>query len=203
MPHKLARTGRPRQSTHDAIVAAAWALARRDGIAALSLRDLAAAVGIRAPSLYSYFASKHDLYDALFADGYRAFNARMAAVEAARLPRTGAHTAIADAARAFMAFCREDVPRYQLLFTPAVPGFAPSDASMALAADALAFVRRNLAAFGIDDPAADDLLIALLTGLVNQQIANDPVGDRWERLIDRAAAMFLADVAGSGVGGVL
>jgi AcrR family transcriptional regulator len=43
----------------------------RDGLAAVSLRDLGEAVGLRQPSLYVYFMSKLVLYDAMFADGYR------------------------------------------------------------------------------------------------------------------------------------
>jgi hypothetical protein len=31
-----------------------------------------------------------------------------------------------------------------------------------------------------------------MTGLVDQQISNDPGGDRWIRLIDDVVAMFLA-----------
>src|SRR5579875_1973045 len=54
-----------------AIVARAWDLARRDGLGGLTLHGLAAAVGLRQPSLYVYFDSKLALYDALFADGYR------------------------------------------------------------------------------------------------------------------------------------
>src|SRR6476646_2370721 len=53
------------------ILTQAWLLAHRDGLAAVSLRDLGEAVGLRQPSLYVYFASKLDLYDAMFADGYR------------------------------------------------------------------------------------------------------------------------------------
>ncbi|MBK6967894.1 MAG: TetR/AcrR family transcriptional regulator [Candidatus Microthrix sp.] len=53
------------------IVAEAWTLARRDGLAAISLRDLADRVGLRQPSLYAYFDSKLALYDAMFADGNR------------------------------------------------------------------------------------------------------------------------------------
>jgi hypothetical protein len=30
--------------------------------------------------------------------------------------------------------------------------------------------------------------------MVNQQIANDPTGDRWERLADEAVAMFIDHV---------
>ena len=41
------------------LVDAAWKQARADGLAALSLRDLARAVGLQAPSLYSYFDSKN------------------------------------------------------------------------------------------------------------------------------------------------
>jgi hypothetical protein len=37
-----------------------------------------------------------------------------------------------------------------------------------------------------------DIWTALMTGLVDQQIANDPGGDRWIRLIDDVVAMFLA-----------
>ena len=33
---------------------------------------------------------------------------------------------------------------------------------------------------------------ALTTGLVDQQISNDPGGDRWTRLIDDLVTMFLA-----------
>ena len=42
------------------------------------------------------------------------------------------------------------------------------------------------------DPRYLDLWTALTTGLVDQQISNDPGGDRWIRLIDDAVAMFLA-----------
>ena len=47
------------------ILDAAWRLARQNGLAALSLRDLAQEVGMRAPSLYTYFSSKNALYDAM------------------------------------------------------------------------------------------------------------------------------------------
>lgn len=189
------RQDRRRQATRSEILEAAWALARRDGIAAIALRDLAQAVGMRAPSLYSYFASKNELYDALFAQGYRAFLER-APVGAAAHP-SDARAVVADAIRTFMAFCREDTARYQLLFTPAVPGFVPSDESMELARTALAVVHERLAQVGLGGAAEEDLFVALVSGLVNQQIANDPDGDRWERLIDRAAEMFVGYVADS------
>ncbi len=64
---------RKRERTRAEILAAAWELVRRDGIAGLSLRDLAAGAGMRAPSLYTYFRSKNALFDAMFAEGMRQF----------------------------------------------------------------------------------------------------------------------------------
>jgi len=47
----------PRRRRHDAklatIVAEAWDLAHRDGLASISLRDLADRVDLRQPSLYA------------------------------------------------------------------------------------------------------------------------------------------------------
>jgi hypothetical protein len=39
-----------------------------------------------------------------------------------------------------------------------------------------------------------DLYTALMTGLSDQQISNDPGGDRWARLLDDALDMFLTHV---------
>ncbi len=35
----------------------------------------------------------------------------------------------------------------------------------------------------------------MMTGLTDQQISNDPGGDRWIRLVDRAVDLLLADVS--------
>ena len=40
------------------------------------------------------------------------------------------------------------------------------------------------------DPRFLDLWTAISTGLVDQQISNDPGGDRWTRLIDEAVDLF-------------
>ena len=51
------------------ILEAAWSLARSEGLISFSLRDLAAKVGMQAPSLYQYFPSKDAIYDAMFRQG--------------------------------------------------------------------------------------------------------------------------------------
>ncbi len=60
------------EATKEEILEAAWGLARTRGLTGFSLRDLAAAVRMRHQSLYTYFASKQAIYDAMFAQGMRA-----------------------------------------------------------------------------------------------------------------------------------
>lgn len=169
------------------IVEAAWVLAEERGLAGWSLRDVADAVGMRAPSLYVYFDSKNALYDAMFADGCRDLLERLHA-----LPQGGrADTALRRGARTYVEFCTERPARHALLFLRTVPGFAPSPESYALAQQALAEMSDALAAAGIRGQRALDLWTAVLTGLATQQVSNDPGGDRWMRLVDGAVAMLL------------
>lgn len=169
------------------IIDAAWAVARDQGVGGLTLRAVAARVGLQPPSLYEYFPSKESLYDALFAEGYDAFLGTMpGAVD----PTPGRDRAAAWLRR-FLAFCRSDVARYQLLFQPSIPGFHPSAESMRRAEAAVRVFDQELTAIGIRRPQARDLWTALVTGMANQQIANDPNGDRWELLTDEAVEMFM------------
>jgi hypothetical protein len=46
----------------------------------------------------------------------------------------------------------------------------------------------------ISDPADMDVYTALISGLIAQQLANDPGGQRWRRLIPRVMTMFADDL---------
>ncbi len=188
---KIDRRAARREATKAEILDAAWELVREHGLAGLSLRELATKVGMRAPSLYQYFDSKHAIYDALFEQGARA------ALETAGAPLdlTDAREALRTAARRMFDFMVGDPARSQLLFQRTIPGFEPSPASYAPAVELLAPARELLVAVCITDPDALDSWTALLSGLTNQQIANDPGGDRWGRLIDRMVDMYLAEFA--------
>ena len=177
-------------STKRDIVDSAWALAHERGLAGWSLRDVATAVGMRAPSLYVYFDSKNALYDELFADGYSQFLARIEATSREDDPTA----MLRRAAHVFFDFCVEDPARYQLLFQRTIPGFVPSGPSYALARTALELLVGVLHDAGVGDERDVDLWTAVLTGLTSQQISNDPGGDRWAGLIDDAVEMFLAAV---------
>lgn len=176
-----------RQAIHDAIVQAAWDLVREEGLAGLSLRDLAKRAGTTTPTVYAYFASKHAIYDAMFGQAMAEFADLAAAPHAASDPQG----VLVEALKRFASFCTSDVARYQLLFQRTIPGFEPSPSSYAHSLRAFEVMVGQLAAVGVTDPSAVDLWTALTTGLVDQQISNDPGGTRWIGLIDHAVTMFL------------
>jgi AcrR family transcriptional regulator len=177
-----------RENARAAVLTAAWELVRADGLAALSLRELARRAGITTPTVYAYFESKNAILDAMFAQAAQTFLDLKAT-----LPVTGdpQQDLLADV-RMFIAFGVSDVPRYQLLFQHAVPGFTPSEESYGLAVQALDVTRELLARNGVHDPRHLDIWTAITTGLVDQQVSNDPGGDRWTRLAEDVTRMFLA-----------
>jgi AcrR family transcriptional regulator len=181
------RTAR-RQSAKAAILDSAWAAVREEGLAALSLRDLARRSGITTPTVYAYFDSKSDIYDAMFGQAAEAFLRHIAAPYDTTDPRA----VLVASLRRFIRFCTADLPRYQLLFQRTIPGFEPSPESYAPAVRALELSAEVLAANGVADPRHLDVWTALTTGLVSQQIANDPGGERWVALVDDVVAMFLS-----------
>lgn len=192
--------GDRRQARHDrkkaAILAAAWELAARDGLAGISLRDLAEQVDLRQPSLYAYFDSKLALYDELFADGYRRL-----------LARVEAHERLDDPVEELVAFVElcvrfsSDEPVcHQLLFQRTIPGFEPSEASYAVALEFYDIASERIRAAGVTEQTDIDVFSALVNGLAHQQVANDPGGDRWVRLARRVVAMFVADLDRRGRG---
>ena len=181
------REARRRDARAD-LLSAAWEIVREDGLGGLSLRDLARRAGITTPTVYSYFDSKNAIYDAMFGEAAQ----RFAEMKADPLDAEDPQVNLVTEARRFVDFCTSDVVRYQLLFQHPIPGFDPSPESYAPAVRALELTREHLADNGASAPQHCDIWTALTTGLVDQQIANDPGGDRWIRLIDDVVAMFLA-----------
>jgi len=188
---KRDRRAERREATRAEILEAAWEQVRAEGLAALSLRDLARRVGMQAPSLYSYFDSKHAIYDAMFAQGAQEFLERERAIETTGDPLRDMQAG----ARLYVGFCTEDPVRYQLMFQRTIPGFEPSPESYAISVEALEIVRVRLAKSGLTDPRDLDLFTGITSGLASQQIANDPGGDRWLRLVDEAIEMCFEHVS--------
>jgi AcrR family transcriptional regulator len=169
------------------IVACAWELAREQGIAGISLHGLARAVGIRQPSLYEYFDSKHALYDAMFADGNRQLTERLNGVKLHRDHRAALKQVLAT----FADFALEDPARYELLFQRHIPGFIPSPESYALAEDVLSRVVDVMRAAGVTEQGDIDCVVAITAGLIDAQLSNDPGGNRWIRHLNRLVDLLV------------
>lgn len=179
----------------------AEALIGEEGAAALSVTEVARRMGIRGPSLYKYFPSRHAVYDALFARGLAGQQAAVArAVEGTPrgVPR------IRAAATAVVAWAVEHPPLAQLLYWRPVPGFAPTAATFEPSRAEMDQVRAEFTEavrLGQLGPTADSddavrLYTVVLAGLISQQLANQPGAPAREgafsRLAGPALDMFFA-----------
>jgi len=180
-----------RAATRREIVDAAWEVAREQGLAQLTLRDIAERVGMKAPSLYSHVDSKNAIYDAMFAQAWTECREVMTDMEGCPPDVRGA---LQFYARTFFDFSVSDLTRFQLMNQRTIPGFEPSPEAYAPAVQALDGLRDRLARHAITAQEDIDLYVALVGGLADAQLANDPGGDRWARLLDRAIDMYLHDL---------
>jgi AcrR family transcriptional regulator len=173
-------------------VDAAWQLAREHGLAEITLRQVAARVGMQAPSLYSHVASKHAIYDAMFAQAWTEFLEGAQALES-RVPDDLAGF-LRVSARYFFDFATRDPVRNQLMNQRTIPGFEPSPEAYAPSVAVLDSFAAQMAARGITAQEDLDLYVALVGGLADSQLANEPGGDRWGRLLERAVDMYVRDL---------
>jgi AcrR family transcriptional regulator len=186
LPNRDRRAER-REATRSEIVEAAWEIARRDGLAALTLRAVAERIGMRSPSLYSHFESKNAIYDAMFA---QAWSELCAVFDGADRGPSAPRKALLRDAETFFDFASADLARYQLMNQRTIPDFRPSEDAYAESLAAYDRMRAFLRAQGIRAAADVDLWTALLGGSVDQQLANDPGGDRWRRQLPRLVDMY-------------
>jgi AcrR family transcriptional regulator len=189
LPNRDRRAER-REATRREILDAAWEIARRDGITAVTLREIADRIGMRPPSLYSHFDSKNAVYDAMFAESWQQVIDEMSALEFPEEPRA----ALLGEAEAYFDFATSDLARNQLMNQRIVHDFEPSEAAYAVAIDAYERMREFLRRHGVRRAADLDLWTALLAGAVNQQNANDLGGKRWRRQLPRLVDMFCDEV---------
>ena len=190
LPNRDRRAER-REATRREIVDAAWEIARRDGLPAVTLREVAGRIGMRSPSLYSHFDAKNAIYDAMFAEAWGELSAVFDGLE----PLPAAHRrAILAMAEAFFDFAVTDLARYQLMNQRTIPGFRPSDEAYAVSIAAYERMRAVLRRCGVRFQADLDLCTAMVGGFVDQQLANDPGGTRWRRQLPRLVDMYCNEV---------
>jgi AcrR family transcriptional regulator len=196
------RRQRNREEMMAAILDAARAVMREEGVAALNLHEVARRVGLRTPSLYEYFPGKMMLYDALYRLGTRLF----AQGREQLAPVTSAPDSLWDRVRGelehYMRFAQQNPELYHLVFERPVPGFVPSTENLEEAQQVLASsdqllrfgLEQGSLALSIEPAQARDLFIAMMHGLTALHMSNEPelpMGTgRFGSLIEAALALF-------------
>lgn len=159
------------------ILDTARAIMRSEGVAALSMQELARRLDLRAPSLYNYFSSKMDIYDALFRLGFTLFGEHIAQ---ASLNAQGWQVELQNVIEGYMTFALQNPELYQLCFERPVPGFVPSQESLQVSLDLLHASYERVAQLlpaqitGLNPQQVVDLTIALMHGLTALHLANEP-----------------------------
>ena len=149
------------KTSDEDIIAAARKIIARQGVDALSLRDVAAAVGVKAPSLYKRFADRSALIDAVRDDLLRELAGSLGKVRSSASPRER----LLAMAEAYRRFGLAQPRLYRLLFAS---GGEPS----AAAREAISPVLEDFAELVGNEHAlsAARALTAFLNGFVTLEI---------------------------------
>lgn len=174
---KSNRRLRNRELTIQTILDTARVIMREEGVAALSMQELARRMDMRAPSLYNYFSGKMEIYDTLFRLGFTLYDEyrREVLKEAKNI-----HDEIRLSIEAYMSFALEHPELYQLCFERPVPEFIPSQASLELSFGLLhqaydqVDVLREVLETDLSSQQLADTVIAIMHGLTAMHLANEP-----------------------------
>ena len=170
------------------IEAAAALLAGGGGADQLSIRDVCAAAGVGAPTVYHHFGDKQGLIDAVVAYGFARYIATKKAESATADPladlRSGwdAHTGFATANPAF----------YALMYGTVRPGRQPPAAAEAMAM-LEAVLRRLEAAVGLRMPVPEAARLVLGTNVgIALALISEPAMPGAAELSERAREAVIA-----------
>lgn len=176
------RRHRRRQERIEQVLDVAVAVMAEQGVAGLTLGEVARRMRIRPPSLYVYFASKNALYDALFARGWRELLEAVQPVCEGLPTATDLRSFLHEYSRVFVRWAVEHPAYPPLMFWRPVPGFVPSAQAYAPAVELVALARamllelreRGLLAPDADLDQAFQAFTVVTTGPITQQLANAP-----------------------------
>lgn len=189
------------QATANAIIEAAVAVMAEFGAAGLSLGEVARRVGMRTPSLYEYFDSRAALCDEVFRRGWTMFGQLADGIDVARETdlahlletslRQGVAWALGHRAYAELMFWRP-IPHWQ----PAPDAFAPAVATLASLGSLFRDAQRaELLRNDVETEELVQVWSALTTGVISQQLSNEPDIDpdqgRASRYAPTLVAMFI------------
>ena len=197
------RRQRRRQETIEEVLDVAAAIMAEQGVAGLSVGEVARRMGIRPPSLYVYFPSKHAIYDALFARGAQSLLDVIQDADRTELQQlTTLDAFLLEAAGVFVRWSVEHPAYSQLLFWRPVPGFAPSPEAYRPAVELLGLTtrrfadlqRRGLVRADVPPEQVTRDWTVLTSGVISQQLSNAPDESvdtgRFVRALPDLVAMF-------------
>jgi AcrR family transcriptional regulator len=194
------RRQRNREEMQEGILEVAREIMREQGVAALSMNEIARRVGITPPALYTYFSSKMALYDALYRMGIRLF------VEAdAELWQTTAPgwERIQGWFAKRLALAQAHPDLYHLVFDVPIPGFVPSPESLEVVRQLYNAIVRGIGEVieagairpDLSPEQATDLMLAMRLGIVAAHLGKQrrfPPPDRLELLVPELVAVLRA-----------
>lgn len=170
-----------RQQKYDAMVQkileTARAIMREQGVAALSMQELARRMDLRAPSLYHYFASKMEIYEALFRLGFSLYATQMDEI-LQDAPTWQEY--VRKSFEGYLAFAKQNPDLYQLCFERPVPGFVPSEESLQVSLQFLQKAYQKVGEFkqtihtDLSTQQLVDLLITMMHGITAMHMSNEP-----------------------------
>jgi AcrR family transcriptional regulator len=177
------------------VVAAAAGLADRDGLEQLTLARLAAALGVRAPSLYAHVAGLADLRDRIAALGVDEFTVALSDAATGRAGREALHAV----AIAYRAYARRRPGVYAAMQRAPDGGDAEREAAAARLIGVLVAVLRGYGLEGDDAIHAVRLIRSALHGFVSLESVGGfalPLGleESYERLIEMVDRGLRTDV---------
>lgn len=185
-----------------AILDAAGRLLAEYGPQALTVRRVAAEVGCSTTVLYTMFGGKGGLADALYREGFERLTRRLEEAEKAH-DATGDPVARAAAlAIAYRESALADRNYYDVMFGRAIPGYEPSQESLAVADASLGMLAkavREAMDAGVlvdgDAGAVAEVLWAAAHGVVSLELAGhftpEVAAERYRTLCWAAMASFL------------
>jgi AcrR family transcriptional regulator len=175
------RRQRRRQETIEQVLDVAVEVMADQGVAGLTLGEVARRMGIRPPSLYGYFDGKNALYDALFERGWAELLTAMLEVRDRTRSQTPEEAFLTFSA-AFVRWAVEHPAYAPLMFWRPVPGFMPSEQAYGpaieiqrLAREVLADMqRRGALRADVDLEVAYRTWTSVTSGVMTQQLSNAP-----------------------------
>lgn len=176
------RRSRRRRETLEEILETSLAVMAEAGVSGLSLGEVARRMGMRAPSLYQYVGSKHDVYDALFRRGWEQVYAHLDEQVSAPNRSSDPRAVLTEGTAAFVGWMVEHPVLAQLMVWRPVPGFEPTAEAFAPARECLERFRAllvELVGLGLLHPAAAEeeavrLHTVLVAGVISQHLSNEP-----------------------------